>query len=223
MKLLITLLLASSMAAAAPSKEKSAAQEKMATQKDAVLVKANLKGLKIYGSMDLADSFDFDANTQNQSVSGTFGSEKAFGFGAKYTFTHLDNGIGIEGGGSYEMGRTISNAKVKNQNINYTGAKPEIQMWTVYGQATANLTSQFGVYAGGNYNFPQVKNISGGNWKGKFGYQVGGQLALSKNFSVNGELRTLNMGGSAEEQGVVTNYDNIRLQGFALRGLYAFE
>lgn len=224
MKLLIAILLASPIAFAAPKANKAAPTkvEKTAT-KEAVLIKANLKGLDIYGSMDFTDSFDFDASAQNVNSSGAFSSEKAFGFGAKYTFMRLDNGVGLEGGGSYEMGRTISSAKVKNQTINFSGAKPEIQFWTMYGQASANLTNQLGVYAGGNYNIPQVKNISGGNWKGKFGYQFGGTFALTKNFAVNGEYRTLNMGGSAEEQGVTTNYENIRLQGFAVRGLYSFE
>lgn len=219
MKLFLAALLLAPVAFAAPKTGKSNSAN------NAPVIKANLKGLSAYVNMDMADSFDYSASEGNQSGSGSFGSERAFGFGAVYTFARLENGIGLQGGGSFEMGRVISNVKTNGGTQNFQGAKPEIQYWTAYGQATANLTPELAVYGGGNYSLPQVKNISGGSWKGGFGYQFGATYAVTPVLALAGEYRTLNMSGSANNQqtGQTTNYDNIRLQGFSIRGLYAFE
>lgn len=217
MKLVIAMLLAAPVAFAAPKSGKSNAAN------SAPVVKANLKGLSAYVNMDMADSFDWNRSVQNQSESGSFGAERAFGFGAVYTFARLENGIGLQGGGSFEMGRVLSNTKTAGGTQNFPGAKPEIQFWTMYGQATANLTPEISVYGGGNYNIPQVKNISGGTWKGGFGYQFGGAYAVTEALSIAGEYRTLNLTGSVDQNGVTTTYDSIKLQGFSIRGLYAFE
>lgn len=220
MKLFLTIFLAAPIAMAAPKTGKS-----NASPNNAPVIKANLKGLQVYGSMDMADSLDWNATNQNQSSSGSFGSERAFGFGAVYTIARLENGIGLQGGGSFEMGRVLSNIKTNQGTQNFQGAKPEIQYWTMYGQATANLTQELSVYGGGNYAIPQVKNISGGSFKGGFGYQFGANYAVTKALAIAGEYRTLNISGSAPNPnlGGTDNFDNIRLQGFAIRGLYAFD
>lgn len=216
MKTLIAVLLAAPLAFASSKK----GETKNTNQP--TVIKANLKGLSAYVSMDLTDSLDFSGSENNESFSGTFSSERAFGFGAVYTVAQLENGIQLQAGGSYEASRVLSSRKIGAQTVNLTGAKPEIQLWTAYGQARAYLTPELSVFGGGNYNIPQTKNITGGNFRGQFGYQLGGSYAVNSQLSVDGEYRTLNLKGSAEQQGVVTNYDNIRLQGFNVRGRYSF-
>lgn len=187
------------------------------------IAKTDLRGLSIFGSFDMTDSFDFSSNSNNQSTSGTFGTEKAFGFGAEYLITQLDNGVGLQAGGSFEMGRVVSNAKSQAGTLTYEGAKPEVQFWTVYGQGAAMLTEEIGVFGGVNYAIPQIKNIPGGTWKSGFGYQIGATYMVNENMAVDGLYRTLNISGSAKAQdGATVNYDNIRNQGFTFRGRYLF-
>lgn len=222
-KFLMILALAPAMAFAAPMKKEAPARKEVGESKTLKPVaKANLKGLSIFASFDMTDSMSFDRSSQNQSQSGTFGSDKAFGFGAEYLLKTLDNGIGLQAGGTFEMGRTISNEKVGGATGNYTGAKPEVQLWTVYGQAVALLTPEIGVFGGANYTIPQVKNIPGGTWKGKIGYQVGATYMYSETLAIDGIYRTLNFNGSVDNQGVSTSYGNISVQGFAFRGRYLF-
>ena len=221
MKLFAWIVLMAPMAFAAPKVGRS-------TEKSsAPVIKANLAGLKVYGVMDMADTFDFNrsisANGQSQSESGNFASERTFGAGAVYTFARLEKGIGLQGGGSFELGRAISSQKVANATVPFQGAKPEIQFWTAFGQATANLTPELAVYGGGNYSIPQVKNIAGGTWKGGFGYQFGASYDITQALALAGEYRTLNMSGTVDQNGVSTNYDKISLQGFSIRAMYAFE
>ncbi|MFZ4403235.1 MAG: hypothetical protein ACOYOK_03965 [Pseudobdellovibrionaceae bacterium] len=185
-------------------------------------LKANLKGLSLYASYDMADSLDFEASVNGKNSAGNFNSDKALGFGAMYDVADFSNGLLLQIGGSYEMGRTLSGGKDKNGPIVLQGAKPEIQFWTLFGQADVLLTEKFSLFGGGNYTFPQVKNVPGGTWKSKLGYQFGASFHVNRNFSIDGMMRTLNMSGSSDDQGVNTNYDNIRAQGFTVRGRYSF-
>lgn len=228
---LMLMVLTSVECFAAPQKKTSSAPEKVITSKGSdsprsTLSKTNLQGLDLFATFDLVDSLDFDGNRSqgnaNQNISGTYNAEKAFGFGGQYNLFKLDNGISIQGGGTYEMGRTISSVKGPGFQQNYSGAKPEVQLWTAFGQADVALTDRFSLFGGGNYSFPQVKNIPGGTWKGKLGYQVGGSFAVNRNMALDGMLRTINFSGSSEQDGVTTNLDNIRAQGFVLRGRYMF-
>ena len=187
------------------------------------MLSADLRGLSLYVSYDLADSLDFTGSTANVSSSGTYEADKAIGFGGQYMLTQLDNGISLDVGGTYEMSREMGAVKTPDfGRQNFTGAKPEVQFWTMYGQASALLTPRFGVFGGANYNIPQVKNVPNGTWKGKLGYFFGATLVASGNFAVDGEMRILNYSGSSERNGVTTNLDNIRLQGFNIRGRYMF-
>lgn len=216
MKTLIAVLLAAPLAFAAPKKGESK------NSNQPTVIKANLNGLSAYVSMDFADTLDASGSQNNQSFSGTYSSERAFGFGAVYTVAQLENGIQLQAGGSYEASRVLSNFKTGGQTTNFPGAKPEVQLWTGYGQARAYLTPELSVYGGGNYNIPQTRNINGGNFRGQFGYQLGGSYAINSTLNVDGEYRTLNFKGSEDNQGVVTTFDNIRLQGFNVRGRYSF-
>lgn len=182
---------------------------------------AKLDGLSGYVSFDMADSMDYSATQGNASSSGNYNSEKAFGFGAKYLLGQLESGIGLEVGGSYEMGRTINSFKRDGQTIQLP-RKPEIQLWTMYGNAMAFLTQQIGVYGGVNWNIPQVKNTKG-DWKGKLGYQFGATYIATANIAVDAEYRTLNMSGSDKDENEETvTIDNVRNQGLLFRGRYMF-
>lgn len=220
--LAMTVLAFAAALEAAPAKTTKPATRSAASDSARSTMKADLKGLDLFASWDMVDSFDFDANSNGKNVSGTFNTDKTFGFGGQYNLTQFDNGIGLQIGGTYDMSRTITSAKIPGGQINYSGAKPEIQLWTMFGQVDMMLTEKLGVFGGVNYSFPQVKNIPGGSWKGKMGYQFGGSFVVTQNIAVDALMRTINLSGSAEDNGVTTNYDNIRSQGFALRGRYLF-
>lgn len=220
-----TVILATTLSFAAPAKRATTSTPATTTvtgQKTiSPSLKADLKGLSLYVSYDTNDSMQFSGNTQNQNYSGHFNGEKAIGFGAEYLFYQLDNGVNFSVGGSYEMNRVQSSLRSNLQSGAFQN-KPEIQFWTMYGQARAFLTSRFGVYGGANYNIPQVKNVPGGSWKGKLGYQFGASFLVNPKFAVDGEYRTLNMSGSSSENNITTTYDNIQNQGLVFRGRYMF-
>lgn len=231
--ILITMLLAGSISFAANAKKaKNQTTTTQASSSPAVVapqkvfnpkLKADLKGLSLFVSYDMVDSIDFSASGGGQSTSGNYNTERAIGFGGQYKFMELDNGIGLHAGGSYEMSRVISSAKTNQGKIEFPGAKPEVQFWVMYAQAEAFLTDRFSVFGGGNYTIPQVKNVPGGSWKGKFGYQVGGSYILTPKMAVDAELRQLAYSGSADNpNGGSTDFDSIKSQGFTFRGRYMF-
>lgn len=221
-KLLLVLLLAPAFVFAAPTRTgKIKTIQPMSGGK--------IDGLSAYATFDMADSFDYSGN-MGRSISGSMSSEKAFGVGAKYNLGQMDNGLGFDVGGSFELGRSISSVKMDGETINQP-TKPEFQFWTVYGNASAFLTEQFGVYGGPNYNFPQVKNLRDADFKGKLGYQFGATYLVNNNFAIDGEYRTINLSGSnkakaadqfGQETDITLNYDNIRAQGLLFRGRYMF-
>lgn len=213
-KIFAMLVLAPAFALAAPTNTNRKTLQPMA--------KAELKGLSVFGSFDMTDTLDFDRSQANVNQSGTFGADKSFGFGGQYMLTQLNNGIGLEAGGTFELGRTLSNVKANGATAAIQGAKPEVQLWTVFGQASALLTQEIGLFGGANYSIPQVKNIPGGTWKGKMGWHIGGTYMLSNNFAVDGMYRTINFGGTADDQAGPVNYDNVRVQGFTFRARYLF-
>lgn len=181
-----------------------------------------LSGLSVFVSYDMADTMSFDASLGGNNTSGTFNGEKAFGFGAEYMVHQMDNGITFSGGGTYEMSRVQTSTKTTQATITHAGAKPEVQFWTTYGQVGAFLTDRFALFGGGNYSFPNLKNVPGGTWKGKLGYQFGGTFMVTSNMAVDAQMRVINFSGSSEQNGQTTNYDNVRNEGIVMRGRYLF-
>lgn len=229
MKIFAAILLSSCVAFAAKKSEtqRSTAATSSATEQTRTTIKPisaeKLRGVSAFASYNLSDSFDFDYAGGGQSGSGTFNSEKAFGLGVQYDAFTFDNGLGLNVGGTYEMGRNLNSYKIGATTSTFEGGKPEVQMWTAFSNLNAFLTQQFGVFGGVNYNFPQVSRLNGGSFKGNLGFQAGATFVLSRNFALDGQYRFINMQGSAKnDQGITVDYDKVKMQGFTLDGRYMF-
>lgn len=221
MKSLVSFLFVFPLAVfAAKPAAKTPAGRSSAPEAKTVLQASDLVGLSVYGTWDMADNMDFDGAQGNQTFSGNFSSDKAFGFGAQYHLTTHESGIGLNVGGSYELGRQLSNYKIQGQTTTFQ-TKPEVQFWTFFGNADAYLTQKFAVFAGLNYNMPSVKNLKG-SWKGKMGYQFGATYLATNKLAIDGMMRTLNWSGTVDENNANVSLDNVRNQGILVRGRYMF-
>ena len=221
--LLIFVVFGMTTAFAAPSPAKKATLLDSTSKMSKPLSAANLKGLSLFASYDMVDTMDFNASQNGTNFSGSFNGEKALGLGGEYLVYEAGNGLAVSGGGSYELSRQQSSFKtnINNNNGPFLGSKPELAFWTIYGNAQAFLTERFSVFAGPNFNFPQVKNLNG-TWKGKLGYQVGASFALTPIMAVDAELRSIKLSGSEEKGGVTTTYDDLKNEGFVVRGRFMF-
>jgi hypothetical protein len=180
------------------------------------------KKLSINGFYNLNDSGNFEATLNGQGISGTIKSTSSYGVGADVILKNLDNGVLVKGFGSYEFSRAFNSLDWRSGNESGTetlgNPKPQLSTMIVGLQGELDVDDGLSIFAGGNFNFPTIKN-SPGSYSGKFGWQAGASMLISENLYVDAMWRSLNMSGSQNK----LNYDNINFSGMMVRGRMTFN
>lgn len=165
------LLLATSLSFAAPAKN-----ETTSTEKKTILGSgsgSSLKGFSFLGLFNMADSMSFSG----AGGSSTATIDKGFGFGLLFQTKQFSPGKFAQFGANYEMERGIQNTSVKLTDI------------VASGEMGFQMTQDFAITAGLNYNFPSATNLNGASIKGKMGYQFGGSIMASKDLAIDVRFR----------------------------------
>jgi len=168
--LFIGLLACASVAFSAPEKK-----ETITTEKKTILGSgsSSLKGFSFLGLFNMADSISFSGAGGSSSAT----VDKGFGFGALYQTKQFSPGKFAQFGATYEMERGIQNSSVKLTDI------------VASGEMGFQMTQDFAITAGLNYNFPSATNLNGASIKGKMGYQFGGSMMASKDLAIDVRFR----------------------------------
>jgi hypothetical protein len=181
-----------------------------------------LKNISILGFYNMSDKSSFEGSDGNGTFSGEISTSNSYGMGIELKFKTLDNGIMVKGGANYEFGRSMSkySGLQGNQRFNNTfpNPKPALTSWVLYLQGELPVSDELGIFGGGNFNFPTIKNLPG-SYSGKLGWQAGLSYLASDNLFIDGMWRSLNYSGTSDN----LTYDNINVAGFILRGRISFE
>ncbi len=198
--ILLAVLFVGTTSFAAPAKKATAAKSEAATTSAAdtktILGSSStgLKGLSVFGCFDMADSMSFSGAA---SVNATV--DKGFGFGALYQTNQFSAGKFAQFGATYELERTVQ--------VNGQSQSSKLSNIVFFGELALQMTQEFALTGGLNYDSPTVSNLNGASVKGKMGYQFGGSFLTSKNFAIDARYRNTEVevsGGGQTATGKLT-------------------
>lgn len=192
---------------------------------NSAFAKVNVFGL--YNSVSQVNIKDMDYTSLGFGKSAfLIDNDAGFGLGAEYQDIISDQwGFGVSV--AYELPKNLKHVKVTSQagaiisNADYTGTLPTISTLVFAGNLYYQMSNQFYVLGGLNYNLPSYTRNTNGSDKsiaGKFGIQLGAGFNYSETISLEGVYQILNV--SVHDNANNKDADNGDLSGLKIQAKY---
>lgn len=168
----------------------------------------------------LADQINFDADTNFGSGSGNFATSSSFGLGLYFHKFNPGN-IGFSGGLTYEFSRNIDSATAAG-GTQYYSQKPTLTFTVLSANANYSLDNGAYFYLGVNQPFAKLEKGSA-NISEKIGYQFGAGYFISRDFTIDVQMRYLRFKGDYDDGTIIGTITDGKFDGLVLSASYFFK